>query len=125
MADITLYNQDYGQRITLKTWCSDITTSVTQWTRWRKEGTTRTYLLAASVVPTDELEKLAHRSIVCTIPSNWFKDKLGLWIVQAELRWSDAVISGEPVTVLVKRKPSMTTTTTSTTSTTSTTTTSP
>lgn len=122
-ADVTLYNQDYGQRIQLDTWCSDITTATSQFIRWRLEDSTRTYILTATVVPTAELDKLAKRAIVATIPSNWLKDKLGLWHVQAELRWGDAVISGKPITVEVRRKPSMTTTTTTTTTTTSTTTT--
>ena len=123
MPDLTLYSQDYGQRIKVNTWCDDITAAQNVYTRWKQEGTNRTHRLAATYTP--DATKPAKRPIVTVIPANWLKDKVGLWIVTAEIAWSDADINGEPVTVVVERSPTQTTTTTSTTSTTSTTTTAP
>jgi hypothetical protein len=119
--DQILNSQDYGQRVKVCTWCSDITVSETQWTRWRNEATGETKILTATY--TEDTEKLAKYPVVTVIPPRWLKDKLGLWLVTAEVRWSDAVINGDTITVLVQRSPTVTTTTTSTTSTTSTTTT--
>ena len=114
--DIELYSQDHGQRVRLNTWCDDISTSTDYFVRWKRESTGETHQLDATVVPVASLSRAAKRAIVCVIPENWLKDKLGLWTVTARLTWSDASICGDPVTVLVKRHPTVTTTTTSTTS---------
>lgn len=118
MADkIELYNQDYGQRLRINTWCEDITDSTAQTVRFKRETTGETYELVAAIVPVAQLTKAAKRSIVCTIPSNWLKDKLGLWAVAAQITWGDATVSGKPIVLKVLRHPTKTTTTTSTTTT--------
>ena len=122
MPDMILYDRDYGQRVTIHSYCSDIAESTVQRLNWRKEGTNETFKLSASVVPVADLEKLEHRSVVATVPAYGLRGKAGLWTVTAELTFADGPINGDPVTVLVKRSPTLTTTTTSTTSTTSTTT---
>ena len=121
-ADIELYNQDYGQRIQLNTWCADVQTSTAQHLRLKRESTGETYAISASLVPLADLDKAAKHAIIATIPANWLKRKLGLWNAAAQITWGDATISGKPLWMLVKRHPTITTTTTSTTSTTSTTT---
>lgn len=121
-ADIELYNQDYGQRIQLNTWCSEVQTSTSQAMRMKRESTGETYSINAAVVPLADLDKAAKHAIVATIAPKFLKDKLGLWSVAAQITWGDATISGKPLWMLVKRHPTITTTTTSTTSTTSTTT---
>jgi hypothetical protein len=123
MADITLYSQDYGQQVKINTYCSDILTSTAQYTRWRHEVTGETHILSATYTP--DATHVSKYPVVTTIAQYWLKDKLGLWIVTADLRWSGAQVNGDTITVLVKRSPTQTTTTTTTTSTTSTTTTAP
>jgi hypothetical protein len=121
VADIVLNHLDYGQRVKIATWCSDISTAQTMWTRWKRESTGETHILPATYE--EDTVKLVKYPIVSQIPTRWLKDKLGLWVVTAELRWSNpAKVNGDTVTVMVQRSPTETTTTTSTTSTTSTTT---
>lgn len=123
MADyVEMYNQDYGQRLRINTWCAEITTSTSQAVRFKRESTGETFELPATVVPVALLTKAAKRSVVCTIPANWLKDKLGLWSAAAQITWGDADVAGKPIVFKVLRHPTRTTTTTSTTSTTSTTT---
>lgn len=120
--DIELYNQDYGQRIQLNTWCDEVQESTGQAMRMKRESTGETYSINAALVPLADLDKEAKNAIVATIAPNFLKDKLGLWNVAAQITWIDATISGKPLWLRVKRHPTITTTTTSTTSTTTTTT---
>jgi len=121
-ADITLWSEDYGQRLEINTWCAEIATATEFAVRFMRISTRQTLQLSATAVPLGDLDNPDKRAIVCTIPAKWLKDKLGRWRIQPRAKWGDAWISGDPLILEVKRHPTVTTTTTSTTSTTSTTT---
>ena len=114
MADIEIYSTDYGQKLQVRTWQSNIATASAVVIALKSfETPTTATTLTASVVTSypagTEHDPIAadEYAVEAAIPSAWGATRVGKWVATVRATYAAALVSGDPFTLEVKANPAI------------------
>lgn len=108
MDTIRLYTTDYGHRINVRTYLSDLADASSVALKFKNlsTGTKKTLSATANVSATDDEGDYSYEIYATISSSDWLSDMAGKWIGVAEATFSNGVVTSlEPFQLIVKATP--------------------